>query len=61
MSRVFVSDLTTAREVSTRSGGGLGMAIGRGTVEQAGGHVGISCARGNGTVLNLVGPVKLTA
>ncbi|MFW5734579.1 MAG: chemotaxis protein CheA, partial [Oceanidesulfovibrio sp.] len=57
---VFLSDLSTAREVSTLSGRGLGMAIVRGKVEQAGGHVGVSSVKGKGTVLTIVVPVTLT-
>lgn len=58
---VFLTDLSTAREVSTISGRGLGMAIVRSKVEQAGGHVGISSDRGKGTVLTIVVPVTLTS
>ncbi len=58
---VFLSDLSTAREVSTISGRGLGMAIVRSKVEQAGGHVGIASDKGKGTVLTIVVPVTLTS
>lgn len=57
----FLSDLSTAREVTTISGRGLGMAIVRGQVEQAGGHVGLSSRDGAGSTVTFVVPVTLTS
>ncbi|QJT09080.1 hybrid sensor histidine kinase/response regulator [Oceanidesulfovibrio marinus] len=57
----FLSDLSTAREVTTISGRGLGMAIVRGQVEQAGGHVGLSSREGTGSTVTFVVPVTLTS
>lgn len=54
---IFADGLSTAAEVSTTSGRGVGMAAVRGTVEELGGHLSVQSRAGEGTRFVLELPV----
>ncbi|MCW2410575.1 MULTISPECIES: chemotaxis protein CheA [unclassified Sphingobium] len=57
---IFLPGLSTAREVTSISGRGVGMDVVRANIEQIGGVIDITTAPGDGTVITMRVPLTLT-